>query len=288
MIEEKKENSITEKYLHLMPHPPKLMLGAVGLFLLVLSLNYLLDTVKIYKSIKAERKTISISAEGKVLAAPDLASLSVSVITENKDPKKVEEENTKKTNAIIDFIKSKGVKGEDIKTSNYSLTPRYYYPYDYPRVPCPLPGEVVSPKIFSCPPKLPLIIGYELNQSISVKARDFKTIGDIISGSIERGANQVGNVSFSIEDIDKLKNEARKMALSSAKAKAKDLAKTAGVELGRVVTFSEGEMYIPQPRYYGAGEIQMLGKADSASAPSLEPGTEEIRVTMNVTFELDN
>lgn len=266
-------------------HPPKIILKFAALFLLVLSLNYFLDSYKIFRSLKAEKKTITISAEGKLTASPDIASLILSAITENKDPKKAENENSEKVNAIIDFVKSLGVKSDDIKTINYSLNPKYYYPYDYPRIPCPLESEVVSPKPFSCPPKFPLIIGYELSQSVSLKIRDFKIIGDIISGAIESGANQVGNISFSIEDPDKLKNEAKKMAIESAKEKAKELAKTAGVRLGRVVSFSEGEIFFPQARFLEAAPLSLKAEGVSQS-PQIEPGSEEIRVTMSVVFEI--
>lgn len=268
-----------------MPHPPKVMIYFVSLFLIVISFNYFLDSIKILKSIRAEKKTISVSAEGKLSAVPDIASLTLSVIIEDKDPKKVESENSKKANGIIDFVKSLGVKSEDIKTSNYSLTPKYYYPYDYPRIPCPLESEVISPKPFLCPPKFSLIIGYELNQSISLKIRDFKIIGSVISGSIEAGANQISGVSFSIEDPDKLKNEAKKLAIESAKEKAKELAKSAGVRLGRVVSFSEGEIFSPQPRFLEAGTVGAF-KSESAVLPQIEPGSEEVRATMSVIFEI--
>jgi len=281
------ENRSREKYLHLLPHPPKVALWALSSFLLVLSLSYLVGMYKTYKDIRAERKTISISAEGKVLAAPDLASLTVSVVTDGKDSKAVSDENTKKVNAILDFVKSKGIKSDDLETANYALVPKYYYPYDYPRIPCPAVSDVVPPVSFPCPPKYALIVGYELNQSVNVKVRDFSVLGDIISGSIERGANQVSGVNFSIEDPDKIKNEARQKAIESARARAEDLARTAGIGLGKVLTFSEGNLFYPQPVYMNSGVAISSEKTAGVPAPRIEPGTQEVSVTMNVTFELD-
>lgn len=276
-----------DRAFHVFPHPPRLALGALSLFLLVLSFNYIFDTYRIYQSVQAAEKTITISAEGKVRAIPDLATMSFSVITEHKDSKAAEAENTGKVNAILDFITSRGVDTKDVKTSQYSLTPQYYYPYQYPHTPCPRASEVVSPKSFSCPPKFPLIIGYEITQSITVQVRNFGILGELVSGTILRGANQVGNVSFSIEDPDKLKNEARKLAIESAKAKAEDLAKTAGVSLGRVVSFSEGTIYVPQPYYSRLGDVAAESAGGSkVSPPRFEAGSEDVQVSMSVIFAL--
>lgn len=282
------DQTCEDRAFHIFPHPPTLALGALSVLLLVLSLNYIFDTYRIYQSVQAAEKTITISAEGKVRAVPDIASMSFSVITEHKDPKAAEAENTSKTNAILEFIASKGIDKKDVKTSQYTLTPKYYYPYDYPRIPCPLASEVVSPKTFACPPKFPLIIGYEITQSISVNVRNFSVLGDLVAGAIERGANQVGNVSFLIEDPDMLKNEARKIAIESAKTKAEDLAKTAGVSLGRVVSFSEGTISVPQPYYYGlkSAVTGIGGDSEEITSPRFEAGSEDVTVSMNVIFAL--
>ena len=251
-----------------------IVIALLGLFLLVLSINYGIDAYKIYESLGAGRQTITMSAEGRVIATPDIASFNITVITESKDPKAAENENTSKTNAIIDFLKSKGIDKKDIKTSNYNLAPQYYYPYDYPRIPCPLSS-------LSCPPKIPVIIGYELNQIISVKIRDFKIIGDVLEGSIAKGANSLSDLQFSIEDPDNLKNEARKIAIEKAKEKAKDLTKIADVKLGKVVSFSEELVSFPQITYGKAMESR-----DLAPAPQIEAGSQEIVMRMSVIFEI--
>lgn len=268
-------------YHHLIPQPPKIAYFAIallGILFLVLGVKYAFETYTIYKSIKTNRQTITLSAEGKILTVPDLASIDVSVVTQNKDPKIVAQENTQKSNAIIDFLKSKGVAPKDIKTSNYSLSPQYYYPYDYPRLPCPFGVE--------CPPKSPTIVNYQLNQTLQIKVRDFKIIGDILSGVVGQGANSIGDVQFSIEDTDKFKNQARKIAIINAKEKAMELAQTAGIKLGPVISFSETGNY-PTYSFKQRGYSLKALSSDQSESPQIESGSQEIIVTMSVVFEIE-
>jgi len=126
-----------------------------------------------------DENTITISAEGKVDAAPDVARVDFSVIAQGKTPKEVQRQVSEKMNKIADFIKEQGVDAKDIKTLNISVNPRYYYSYDYPRIPCPLMSEVYpsSSSPISCPPKSPVIIGYEASQTLDVKIRELDNEG---------------------------------------------------------------------------------------------------------------
>lgn len=267
------------------PQPPKLAwlaVGVVALFLLALTVK---EGIEIRDALKPKtERTISLSAEGKVSAAPDTAQIQFSVISRDKRPQDTQAENAGKMNAIVEFLKSQGVEAKDIKTSAYSLSPRYYYPYDYPRIPCPLESEVVPPGPFPCPPKSPVIIGYEVQQTVTAKIRKLDTAGALLEGAVNRGANQVGDVQFFIDEPDAYKAEARQKAFQNAKEKAQALAKEAGVKLGKVITFSEGQAIVPLPYRTGIA----FEKAVSAEgvAPTLEPGSQDITVTVNVVFEI--
>ncbi|MEK7627186.1 MAG: SIMPL domain-containing protein [Patescibacteria group bacterium] len=231
--------------------------------------------------------TITISAEGKVDAVPDVARVNFSVMAQGKTPKEVQQQVSEKMNKIIDFIKNQEVDAKDIKTLNISVNPQYYYSYDYPRIPCPLMSEVYPPSSFpiSCPPKSPVIIGYEANQTLDVKIRKLNDVGDIIDGAVENGATQVGGINFSIDDPDELKAQARELAFKKAREKADSLAKIAGMKIKKVVTFSESDGYFPL--YYGIMDAKgMGGGMETGTETSVEPGSQEVTVTMNVTFEI--
>jgi uncharacterized protein YggE len=213
-------------------------------------------------------RSFSISAEGRVVAVPDVAQLTLSVISENGDLVGLQKENTEKVNNIIAFIKSKGVDAKDIKTQSYIITPRYQY--------C---------TSGSCPP--PSISGYSVTQSVSVKIRDFALIGDIIAGIVERGANSVSGPYFAVDDPTELENQARREAIEKAKARAKAIAEAGGFRLGPLLSISEYPSY-PIPYSYGGrgGGGAEFAVPAPLPTPAVEPGSQEIKVNVQLTYSI--
>ena len=87
-----------------------------------------------WKEIKVEStnqpyaRTITVSADGKVNAAPDIAVIELSVVSQGKTVKEVINDGNKKMTAVIEAVKGKDVDKKDITTSQYSLNPEYIYP----------------------------------------------------------------------------------------------------------------------------------------------------------------
>lgn len=210
---------------------------------------------------EAARDTIAISAEGKVTALPDIATISVGVQTENKAVSAAQQENTAKMNAIIEKIKSFGVAADDIKTSNYSIYPQYDY----------VNGRQIER-------------GYMVTQNADVKVRNLDTIGEILAAVGDLGANQVGGVFFTIDEPEELRQQARLKALETAKKKAQALADAAGVRLGKVVGFSENEGFVPSPPSYARDAA--LGLGGGGSAPSIQSGSQDVIVNVTVLYEI--
>ena len=216
-------------------------------------------------------RSFTVSGEGKITAIPDVAQFTFSIITEGgKDIAKLQKENTEKGNKIIGFIKSQSVEDKDIKTQNYNLEPRYQYFNCYQ----PMDG-----KSKSCPP--PEIVGYTIRQTVSIKVRDFFKIGDILAGAIENGANSVSQLSFEIDDIDKIKNQAREEAIKKAKEKAENIAKAGNFRLGKLLSIEE-EGFAPTPYYLKNMELLPMD-AGGLPSPTIEPGSQE--VTVNIVLK---
>jgi hypothetical protein len=207
----------------------------------------------------------SVSAEGKIVAIPDVAQFTFKTITEGgKNIGDLQKENTAKTNKAIEFIKSNNVESKDIQTQNYNLEPRYQY-YD-----CNHPESSVAP----CPP--PEIVGYSITQTVLVKIRDFQKIGDIISGVVQNGANDISQLSFTIDDPTAVQDQARNKAIAKAKEKALNVAKAGGFKIGRLISIDEG--YTPSSDYYSYESMK--------NTPTIEPGSREIQVTITLRYEI--
>lgn len=225
----------------------------------------------------ASNRSISVTADAKVVAVPDVATFSAGVITEGgKDLSALQKDNTTKSNKIIEFIKSKGVAAKDIQTEQYSVNPRYQTSNCYNT---PYAG---GPQV--CPPSV--IVGYTISQSISVKVRNFDTIGDLLSGVITAGANTVSSINFTIDDPDALKSEAREKAIAKALDKAKAIARAGGFSLGKIVSFDEGFGGY-QPQYYAKDMmLQSAAGATANPAPSIEPGSQEVTSNVTIRYEI--
>lgn len=224
-------------------------------------------------------RSFSVSGEGKIVSIPDVAEFNFSVITQGgKDIAKIQKENTDKINNAIAFLKSKKIEDKDIKTQNYSLDPQYQY-YE-----CRVVYNTIGIATKPCPP--PEIVGYSINQTVSVKIRDFGQIGDTLSGVIKNGANSVSQLSFTIDNPDSIKNQARAEAIEKAKEKAKSIAKAGGFRLGKLLSIEEG--YYPQPIYSYATKAMGMGGAatDEAAAPSIQPGSQETTVNISLRYEI--
>lgn len=217
------------------------------------------------------RNTITISDTGEVYAKPDLALTTFSVITEAKTVSGAMADNTERMNAVINFVKNQGVEDKDLKTTSFNIYPRYEWRKGVGIPPYPPEGRRV-------------LVGYEVRQSLQVKIRDMAKIGPIIEGATANGANQVGDLQFTIDKQDKLKAQARKQAIDKAKTKAKDLASQLGVNLVRITNFSESSV-IPFPRY--DLRFEEVGMGGGAEAPQIETGENKITVTVTIVYEIN-
>jgi hypothetical protein len=212
-----------------------------------------------YSKSRPELRTFSVSGEGKEIVVPNIAEIRIGVISEGKDLAALQKENSEKMNKIISFLKEKGIDEKDIQTENYLVTPKYDY---------------------SKPPYR--IVGYTINQDLKVKVRDLSKIGEILSQAVNYGANNVYGPNFTVDDKEVFLEKAREKAIKNAKEKAEKIAKTTGFRLGKIVGIQESGTSEFYP-------VMLKAAPESASEifqPQIEPGSQEIKVQVNITFEI--
>ena len=228
----------------------------------------------------ASFRSFTVSGEGEVIAVPDVAQFSFTVLTEGgKDIAELQEENTEKINEAIAFVKKEGVDAKDIRTEGYNVNPRYQY-YN-----CSRPVLYGDDEVEPCPP--PEIVGYTIRQTVSVKIRDFSDIGKILSGVVENGANTVSQLNFTIDDPTEVENRARAEAIKKAQEKAEAIADAGDFSLGQLLSISEGGGYYPTPRVYMSMDMAGKGGSSEESAvPAIEPGSQEVTVRVTLKYEI--
>ncbi len=219
---------------------------------------------------RVPKNTMTVTAEGKVKAVPDMATINLGVVTQGPSSAAVQDESSKKVNKIIDFVKQQGVSKDDISTSQFNIYPQYNYK----------DGKND-------------IVGYEARQTIVVQVKGVdkstQVLAKILADSTQAGANEISGVSLGFDDPDNLKQIAREQAIEKAKVRAEELAKVSGLSLGRVVSVSQtgaGDSgAVPYYGGYGMGG----GGSDSVAksiSPNIEPGSQDVTESMTLTFEV--
>lgn len=218
-------------------------------------------------------RSFVVSGEGRVTAAPDIALFTYGVVTTGgKDLATLRDAHAKKSQAISDFLAQRSVSKLDIRTVDYSINPDYQY------FPCTGDSQRACPS--------PVIAGYTVRQTTEVKIRDFAQAGDLLKGVVDAGANVVSQLSFQIDEPTQYQDKARGEAIAHAVERARMIAKTAGIEIGRILSIDDGYTPASAP-YYAFGAEAMDARVSSVSpVPSIEPGSEDIRVSVNVRFEI--
>ncbi len=221
--------------------------------------------------------TISVQGKGEVMAKPDIATFSFSVLAEAEDAAAAQEQSAKALNAIVAYLTENGIAEKDIKTSYYNLNPKYRWEQD--RTQCTQWG---------CPEGRQVLEGYQVNQTVEVKVRDTAQAGDLISGVGTKGATNISGLNFTIDDDESLKREAREMAIKNARENADKLAQDLGVHLGRMMNYWEDQGGYPVPMYAAkaAGMGGDMAVMESAIAPSVPTGENTITSNVTIVYEI--
>jgi len=212
-------------------------------------------------------KQFSVTGEGSSSVRPDVAVFNATVITQSEKIEEAQDENTKKSDATINFLKESGVEEKDIRTAGYDIYPQYQY---FDNSTC---------YAESCPaPRAPKIVSYEVRHTIEVKARDLQIVNDLLDGVVAAGANEIGSVQFTVDDPDAILAEARAEAIANAKEKAETLADELGVGLRGVASFSESTGGVSFSDF-----AANRGQGYGGGGP-IQEGEQEITVMVNVTY----
>lgn len=210
------------------------------------------------------RRSMTVTGNGEVDAAPDIAYLDTGVVSEGKTAGEALAANTKAMQAIFDGLKGMKIAKEDIRTSQFSVSPVYAHP---PQKPDGSRDE-------------PTIRGYQVTNQVNVTVRKLPELGAILDKLVTLGSNRVDGIRFEIEDSEPLLDKAREAAVMDALRKAKLYAAASGVALGPVLNLSEAGGY-QQPMYMKATAMR-----ESADVP-MAAGTQRLSASVSMTIGIE-
>ena len=206
--------------------------------------------------------TISVNGEGVVEVAPDRATISVGVVTRDKNAVKVQNDNSRIASEIIKAVAALGIDKKNIRTGNYSFH-QYYRQENNKRV----------------------ADGYEANNTVTIIVDDLNLVGKVIDTSLSHGANNIDSLEFGIKNKAALQNEAIRLAVRDARAKAEVVAAELGKNIIGVKNVAVNSGYISAPRANKMFAAQM--EMDMAIETPIESGTLTCNANVHVEFEID-
>ncbi|MFH0820162.1 MAG: SIMPL domain-containing protein [Candidatus Peregrinibacteria bacterium] len=208
---------------------------------------------------------VTLEGIGREQGIPTVAAVQIGVVSQAKDAAKVYIQNVEKANKLVAAFKELGIEEEDLQTQNYSLGPQYTYD-----------TQNVSH-----------LLQYEMSQTIRVKVRDLGKIGQVLAKATELGSNQITGPEFVIDDEKPLIEEARKKAFEDLKEKQVMMAQELGGKFGRLTSYSEWIERNPYAQAFYYGEKGGGGGMGAGSpTPNIQPGSLELILHMNVSYEL--
>jgi len=214
----------------------------------------------------AKPATIAVSATGKATVTPDLAILYLNVLREADTAREALDANNQAMAGVLKAMQDSGVEDRDLQTSNFSIQPKYSYP------------KVSS----SGERRVPKIEGYTVSNGLTVRVRDLAKVGEILDKSVTLGVNSGGGITFTTDDPTDALAKARAIAMKNAVAKAKTLADSAGVSLGKILEINEANRRRPQPRQFA----RAVAAESLADAVPVASGENSYEVMVNVRWEI--
>jgi uncharacterized protein YggE len=205
---------------------------------------------------------LTLSAFGEVKTAPDMAAISLGVLTQGPTAEDASRANAERMNAVMTALRRAGVAERDIQTSGLNLSPQYVYDQGQP----------------------PRLNGYQARNQVTVKVTDLAHLGATLDGAVAAGANEVQGIAFGLKNPTAAEDEARRRAVAALQAKAGVYAQATGMRIVRMISLSEGGGYQappPRPIPMVAGVARM-----KAEDTSISPGETTVRIDVEATYEL--
>ena len=205
--------------------------------------------------------TLTMNGVGSAQIAPDMAEITLGVITEAKDAAKAHSDNAAQAARVQATVKALGVAERDIQTMRYDFSPIYDVKDN---------GRSVT-------------TGYTVTNAVVVKVRNLANVGKVIDAALANGANRVDSLEFSASDPSAAKDAALADAARDARSKADAVARALGVHVVRVLTIhADAQSYTPR----NFMPMMMAKEAYDAGTP-ISAGELSVEASVNVTYVIE-
>ena len=238
-----------------------LRLATIALAGAVLAISVNAQTVQV----NSANRTIAITATDKVIVMADTATVHVGFIAYGPDSDAAYATGSRLSNAIVKVLTAAGVPSDAIESENQNVSPVQEYQIDKLT-----PAEKAQRK-------------FQVVQSWTVRT-PADNAAKILDLAVKAGANQSGQIDWSLKDENAPQAEAAAKALQRARTVAGEMAKGLNVRFGPLL-FASNETQAEPPRPL----MQAMAKsAMAAPAPlAINPRRIEKSATVYAVFAIE-
>jgi len=218
------------------------------------------------------RTRLLVTGESDSRVPPDTAVVVLSVVTQSTRALDAQQQNARKSDAVIQAVKQAAGANPEVQTSDYSLEPQRDWGGGLPR-----------------------IKGYEARNSVTVTTSALDSVGAVLDAATQAGANSVESVRFTLREGLEARGRALGEAGKQAMAKAEAMAQSMGGRIVRVVEQREGNFPAP-PQPYDYSSSNGLSNADTrgeyaagkaAPRTPVETGSLNVRSQVYLVVEVE-
>jgi hypothetical protein len=211
----------------------------------------------------ARGTVLNVNAEGISEARPDMATITLGVVTQSRTAEAALAENGERMARLLEVLQREGVAERDIQTDSVSVRQQ----------------------------RQRTATNYQASNAVRIRVRVIETTGRVLDAIVAAGGNRVERIVLSHQEPLAQLDMARQSAVAEARRRAEIYAAALGLRVVRVIEVSE-----PGAARVGAEQLELTATLTTDSLMSelpqvmpsvpIVPGEVVTRVNVSVSFEL--
>ncbi|MFC2045033.1 SIMPL domain-containing protein [Chloroflexota bacterium] len=210
--------------------------------------------------ISSQQKGIWVTGQGKVAVVPDIAILRLGIEAQEESVTQAQAMAIEVMGRVMSTLTQNGVAEKDIQTQHLSIQKINRWDDKSQR-------EV--------------IIGYKVTNIVTAEIRDIDKTGVIIDTVAEVGGDltRIDSIGFSVDDPSVYYGQAREKAMADTKGRAEQIAKLAGITLGKPI-------YISESAYFQSPSPVRMAEAIEVPSTPISAGEMEISLNLQAVYAI--
>ena len=212
-----------------------------------------------------ERRQIHVSGEAERRVAPDMATLRLQVLSEDRSPATARASVNEILRDVLRTLRAAGIEDEDIDSTGLSIEPQYRWLQET---------------------REQQLSAYRVTRSVVVRVLELEELGSLIEALSEAGVNRMQPPLLGLRDEEQVYREVLVEAVVNARERAAAMAAALGETLGEVIAISAANVQLPRPQFRAADQQVMMAEAARGAAETYKAGDLSYRVHITAQFTL--